>query len=72
MPVYKCPNKKYRIGTGKCMYMTRHDAESAYAAYRAISHSEVRVMYIKFVVEKLQELKQQENGEKNAISCGDK
>jgi len=40
MPVYKCPNGKYRIGSGKCMYATKKKADNAYAAYLAITHSE--------------------------------
>lgn len=39
MPVIKCPNGKYRIGKGKCMYHSKPKAERAYAAYRAIKHS---------------------------------
>lgn len=35
MPVRRCPNGKYRIGSGKCMYKTKEAAERAYAAYRA-------------------------------------
>ena len=35
MPVYKCPNGKYRIGSGKCMYKDRASAERAYAGYKA-------------------------------------
>jgi len=35
MPVYGCPNGKYRIGTGPCVYANRASAERAYAAYRA-------------------------------------
>ncbi len=33
MPVLKCPNKKYRIGTGKCIYRSKAKAESAYRGY---------------------------------------
>ena len=33
MPVKKCPNKKYRIGSGPCMYKTQEAAERAYVAY---------------------------------------
>jgi len=40
MPVYKCPNGKYRIGSGKCMYKTRASAEKAYAGYRKKKHSQ--------------------------------
>ena len=39
MPVRKCPNGKYRIGSGKCMYKSKASAERAYAAYRAKKHS---------------------------------
>lgn len=38
MPVKKCSNGKYRIGSGKCMYPTRSAAERAYRAYRAKKH----------------------------------
>lgn len=33
MPVHECPNGKYRIGTGKCMYDSKAKAESAYRGY---------------------------------------
>ena len=33
MPVIKCPNGKWRIGNGKCMYKTKKAAERAYRAY---------------------------------------
>ena len=39
MPVLKCPNGKYRIGQGKCMYKTKAAAERAYRAYLAKKHS---------------------------------
>ena len=35
MPVYKCSNDKYRIGSGKCMYTTKAKAEKAMKAYKA-------------------------------------
>lgn len=38
MPVKKCSNDKYQIGSGPCMYKSKARAEKAYAAYRAISH----------------------------------
>lgn len=40
MPVKKCSNGKWRIGSGDCQYDTKEDAESAYAGYRASKHSE--------------------------------
>lgn len=33
MPVAQCGNGKWRIGTGKCIYKTKRDAESAYRGY---------------------------------------
>jgi hypothetical protein len=38
MPVYKCPNGKFRIGTGPCVFDSKEKAEKAYAAYRAKKH----------------------------------
>lgn len=35
MPVIKCPNGKYRIGSGKCMYTSHEKAVRAYQAYLA-------------------------------------
>lgn len=40
MPVIKCPNNKYRIGTGPCMYSTKATADRAYKAYLAKKHTE--------------------------------
>ena len=33
MPVIKCPNNKYRIGTGPCVFETKQLAEKAYHGY---------------------------------------
>jgi hypothetical protein len=38
MPVLKCPNGKFRIGTGPCVFISKEKAERAYAAYRAKKH----------------------------------
>jgi hypothetical protein len=35
MPVRKCPNGKWRIGSGECMYTSREKAVAAYQAYLA-------------------------------------
>lgn len=35
MPVTKCPNGKYRIGSGPCMYTSEEKAQRAYVAYLA-------------------------------------
>ena len=40
MPVIKCSNGKYRIGSGDCVYHSRASAERAYAGYRASKYSE--------------------------------
>ncbi|MBD3360261.1 hypothetical protein GF366_00495 [Candidatus Peregrinibacteria bacterium] len=39
MPVRKCSNGKWRIGSGKCIYKTKSSAEKAYKAYLAKKHS---------------------------------
>jgi len=33
MPVIKCPNKRYRIGKGKCIYKSKKKAMKAYRGY---------------------------------------
>jgi len=38
VPVHKCPNGKYRIGSGPCMYTSKEKAERAYKAYRVKKH----------------------------------
>jgi hypothetical protein len=35
MPVIKCKNGKWRIGSGDCIYDTKEKAMSAYLAYLA-------------------------------------
>lgn len=40
MPVIKCSNGKYRIGSGDCIYKSRASAERAYAGYRASKYAE--------------------------------
>ena len=34
MPVIKCSNGKYRIGSGSCIYDTEEKAHRAWAAFR--------------------------------------
>lgn len=38
MPVHKCPNGKYRIGSGRCIYDSKAKAERAYKGYMAHKH----------------------------------
>lgn len=38
MPVHKCSNGKYRIGTGGCIYDSKAKAERAYKGYLAHKH----------------------------------
>jgi len=40
MPVKKCANGKWRIGSGECQYDTKKSAESAYEGYRASKYSQ--------------------------------
>jgi hypothetical protein len=35
MPVIRCKNGKWRIGSGKCMYESKEKADKAYKAYLA-------------------------------------
>ena len=35
MPIFRCDNGKYRIGTGECMYTSHETARRAYVAYLA-------------------------------------
>lgn len=39
MPVKKCPNGKWRIGSGPCMYTSKEAADKAYRAYLAKSNN---------------------------------
>jgi len=42
MPVHKCPNGKFRIGSGKCQYDSKEKAEKAYKGYMASKHMEIK------------------------------
>lgn len=42
MPVYKCSNQKYRIGSGKCIYKSKASAERAYKGYKESKHMNER------------------------------
>ena len=65
MPVHKCPNGKYRIGSGKCMYDSKTKAESAYKGYLAKKHEIENLKYdiileledLKMMNKKLEEIK---------------
>lgn len=39
MPVHKCPNGKYRIGSGGCNFDSKAKAEVAYKAYLMKEHN---------------------------------
>lgn len=38
MPVRRCSNGKYRIGSGPCMYTSQAKANSAYRGYLGKKH----------------------------------
>lgn len=40
MPVRQCPNGKWRIGEGECIYSTKEAAERAYRGYLATRESQ--------------------------------
>ena len=46
MPVLKCPNGKWRIGTGPCVFTTRAAAERAYVAYLIQTHEERKAVQV--------------------------
>jgi len=39
MPVLKCPNGKWRIGSGGCIFDSKEKADIAYKSYLAKKHS---------------------------------
>lgn len=55
MPVIACPNGKYRIGSGPCMYHSKEKAQKAYRAYLYYSNKEHfknlsdRILSLRFV-----------------------
>ncbi len=42
MPVIKCSNGKYRIGSGACIYDSKEKAESAYRGYLASKNENMK------------------------------
>lgn len=42
MPVLKCSNGKYRIGSGDCVYRSKESAERAYRGYLGSKYAESR------------------------------
>ncbi len=42
MPVHKCSNGKYKIGSGECIYDSKAKAESAYKGYLASKRKELK------------------------------
>lgn len=41
MPVLKCPNGKFRIGSGKCIYDSKKKADRAYQGYLGSKYSKI-------------------------------
>ena len=39
MPVLKCDNGKWRIGSGKCIYSTRKKAANAFRGFLGARHA---------------------------------
>ena len=48
MPVLKCPDGKYRIGHGKCIYDSKEKAERAYRGYLASKWSKAKGLAKRF------------------------
>lgn len=53
MPVSKCSNGKWKIGSGKCMYDSKEKAEKAYKGYMAHKHMHEMKDKIKILLEDL-------------------
>jgi len=47
MPVRKCSNGKWRVGSGPCMYTSKEKAEKAYAGYRSKEHTDKKTLISK-------------------------
>ena len=54
MPVSKCSNGKYKIGSGPCMYDSKTKAEAAYKGYLAKKHEDEREN-LKYEISSLEE-----------------
>jgi hypothetical protein len=52
MPVLKCPNGKYRIGKGPCMYTSKEKAESAYKGYLGSKYGQIVFSVLKKIERK--------------------
>lgn len=48
MPVYKCPNGKYRIGSGKCIYDTKEKATEVWQAIIAEGNYSANINKVSF------------------------
>lgn len=54
MPVHKCPNGKFRIGSGGCNFDSKAKAEAAYRGYLAKKHKGEREN-LKYEISSLEE-----------------
>jgi len=48
MPVYKCPNGKYKIGSGKCIYDTKEKATEVWQAIIAEGNYSANINKVSF------------------------
>ena len=48
MPVYKCSNSKYRIGSGKCIYDTKEKATEVWQAIIAEGNYSANINKVSF------------------------
>ena len=53
MPVSKCPNGKWKIGSGGCNFSSKEKAEAAYKGYLAKKHESERDL--KYKISSLEE-----------------
>jgi len=71
MPVHKCPNGKFKIGSGKCMYDSKEKAEKAYKGYMAHKHMEELKYKISSLEEDLKLIGKELSEQKKIVSKHD-
>ena len=67
MPVSKCSNGKWKIGSGKCMYDSKEKAEKAYKGYLAHEHMHELKYEIEISLEDLDKMDKKLNKVKEKI-----
>ena len=67
MPVTKCSNGKYKIGSGNCMYESKEKAEKAYKGYLASKREEMKYE-IEILSKDLNKIREELDKQKKIVS----